>query len=134
MVWRLHFVRDGSVTGKVFTKLFLSFVLVLAICTAILDFSLRRVVERSLEDQAVQSLAGKARLLANEADRSKPLQLQQLATRGESEVGAQVGFFSLDGSILASSHPIPQADEPGVVPPEVQQALSGARKEGQNVR
>ncbi len=111
-------------TGKVFTKLFLSFVLVLAICTAILDFSLRRVVERSLEDQAVQSLAGKARLLANEADLSRPLQLQQLATRGESDAGAQVGFFSLNGSALASSHPLALPDQQHGVPPEVQQALA----------
>ena len=35
-------------TGRVFTKLLFSFVLVLFVGTAILDFSLRRILEHSL--------------------------------------------------------------------------------------
>ena len=35
-------------TGRVFSKLFFSFVLVLFVGTAILDFSLRRILEHSL--------------------------------------------------------------------------------------
>jgi two-component system, OmpR family, phosphate regulon sensor histidine kinase PhoR len=98
-------------TGKVFTKLFFSFVLVLAIGTAILDLSLERVVADSLHQQLAQSLAGKARLLAPDA-------------------GAQVTFFSRSGAILASSRPPVDA----AAPPAVRQALSTARGVGQAER
>ena len=43
-------------TGRVFTKLLFSFVLVLCIGTAILDFSLRRILEPALRRQAENSL------------------------------------------------------------------------------
>jgi len=119
------------VTGRVFTKLFFSFVLVLAIGTAILDISLGRVVEQSLREQLAQSLAGKARLLAREADPGKPLELKQLAARGEFDAGAPVAFFARDGSVLASS----QAEAVGDGShPEVRQALLDARKAGQSER
>ena len=80
-------------TGRVFTKLLLAFVMVLAISTAILDFTLRGIVEHSLHTQAEQSLIGKARLLAREAKPGDPAQLHQLADRGAFDAGAQVAFF-----------------------------------------
>jgi len=118
-------------TGRVFTKLFFSFVLVLAIGTIILDFSLERVVEDSLRDQLAQSLAGKARLLASEANPGKLVELRQLAVRGEHDAGAEVAFFARDGAILASSQAV---DEGGEAPPEVRRARSDARHVGQSVR
>src|ERR1700756_659135 len=96
-------------TGRVFTKLFFSFVLVLAIGTSIVDLSLGGVVEDSLRDQLAQSLAGKARLLAREADAANHPDLPQLAVRGESDAGAQVAFFSSNGAVLAASQPEPAA-------------------------
>jgi two-component system phosphate regulon sensor histidine kinase PhoR len=53
-------------TGRVFTKLFFSFVLVLFVGTAVLDFSLRRILEASLRQQAlipVADIAGTMHLL-----------------------------------------------------------------------
>ncbi|MBV8114080.1 MAG: HAMP domain-containing protein [Silvibacterium sp.] len=114
-------------TGKVFTKLFLSFVLVLAIGTAILDLSLEHVVADSLHHQLAQSLAGKARLLAREADPADPALLRQLAVRGESDAGAQVTFFGRNGAMLASS----QSPIVAGPPPAVKQALSTASGVGQ---
>jgi two-component system, OmpR family, phosphate regulon sensor histidine kinase PhoR len=116
-------------TGKVFTKLFFSFVLVLAIGTAILDFSLERVIEDSLRQQLAQSLAGKARLLGRESDPANAALLRQLAVGGESDAGAQVTFFGRTGSVLASSQPTDTAG----TPPEVSRALS-ARGVGQAER
>ena len=114
-------------TGKVFTKLFFSFVLVLAIGTGILDFSLERVVQDSLRQQLVQSLAGKARLLGREADPADPALLRQLAVRGEADAGAAITFFGRDGAMLASSEPSTN----GGPPPAVRQALSNASGVGQ---
>ena len=118
-------------TGRVFTKLFFSFVLVLAIGTVILDFSLERVVEDSLRDQLAQSLAGKARLLASEAGHSNPAQLQQLAVRGEADAAAQVDFFARSGAVLASSQTVQPNQK---TPPEVSEALSRARMVGRSER
>ncbi|HEX3469792.1 MAG TPA: ATP-binding protein [Silvibacterium sp.] len=111
------------VTGRVFGKLFFSFVLVLAIGTAILDFSLGHVVEDSLRSQLARSLAGKARLLASEARVGQPLELKQLAMRGELDAGAEVAFFAHDGTVLASSQPVEDADQ---VPLEIRQAIHDA--------
>ena len=97
--------------------------LVLAIGTAIPDFSLGGVVEDSLRDQLAQSLAGKARLLAREADAANHTQLQQLAERGEADAGAQITFFNRSGAVLASSESAPA---PGTSP-EVAYALSRPR-------
>jgi two-component system, OmpR family, phosphate regulon sensor histidine kinase PhoR len=52
------------VTGRVFTKLLLSFVLVLCICTAVLDFSFRNIVEHSLHEEARVAALGPAQQAA----------------------------------------------------------------------
>ncbi|HTD56964.1 MAG TPA: ATP-binding protein, partial [Silvibacterium sp.] len=104
------------------------FILVLAIGTGILDLSLERVVEDSLRQQLAQSLAGKARLLAREADPANVGLLRQLAVGGESDAGAQITFFGRDGAMLASS----QTPATGFgTPPAVRQALSTASGVGQ---
>jgi two-component system phosphate regulon sensor histidine kinase PhoR len=118
-------------TGRVFTKLLLAFVLVLSISAAILDFTLRGIVEHSLRAEAAQSLVGKARLLASEARLGDPAQLHQAADRGAFDAGAQVTFFSRDGAVLASSSP---ADSLNTIPDEVRAALADPRNAGQSER
>ena len=115
-------------TGRVFTKLLLSFVLVLSISAAILDFTLRGIVQHSLRTEVAQSLVGKARLLAGEAKLGDPAQLKEAAARGAFEAGAQVTFFARDGAVLASSA---SAERPAAIPDEVRTALSGAHSVGQ---
>lgn len=114
-------------TGRFFSKLFFSFVLVLCLGTAILDFSLRRIVEHSLHEEAAQSLVGKARLLAGEANPAKPAELQQLAARGSLDAGAQVTFFSQHGTVLASSQNTVKSEQ---MPAEVREALTNAQHVG----
>ena len=118
-------------TGRVFTKLLFSFVLVLAVGTAVLDFSLRRIVERSLHEQAEQSLTGKARLLASEASAAQPIHLQQLAVNGALDSVTQVAFFAPSGTVLASSQPTGSGNS---IPPEVRQALANPRRAGRSER
>jgi len=104
---------------------------VLCLGTAILDFSLRRIVEHSLHEEAAQSLVGKARLLAGEAKPANPADLQQLAARGALDAGAQVAFFSRDGAVLASSQDVAKSEQ---MPPEVRQALTSAQHIGRSER
>jgi two-component system, OmpR family, phosphate regulon sensor histidine kinase PhoR len=118
-------------TGRVFTKLLLSFVLVLSISAAILDFTLRSIVEHSLHVEAAQSLVGKARLLASEAKLSDPVQLQRTAVKGAFDAGAQVTIFSQTGAILASSSATGLLD---AIPVEVRTALADPHNPGQSER
>ena len=62
-------------TGRVFSKLFFSFVVVLFLGMVVLDFSLRQVMEQSLRAQAEESLVGEARLLAAHLSASGPASL-----------------------------------------------------------
>ncbi len=102
-------------TGRVFTKLLFSFMLVLCIGTAILDFSLRRIVEHSLYAQAAgyygAKAEGMARQLASTPAAALPavVEAQALATRadvtltnGKGQTIAQA--FAASGA-LASGQP-----------------------------
>ena len=95
-------------TGRVFTKLFLSFVVVLFLGMVVLDFSLRQVMEQSLRSQAEESLVGQARVVAAHLSAADPASLdnqtlQQIAVRDAAEAGAEVSFFGPQGQLLATS-------------------------------
>jgi two-component system, OmpR family, phosphate regulon sensor histidine kinase PhoR len=126
------------VTGSVFTKLFFSFVVVLFLGMAVLDVSLREVMEQALRAQAENSLASEARLLASHlraTASSGPAALQQTAQLDAAAAGAQVAIFDLQGRVLAAS-PESQAPQAAVLPPEVaavvhqHQSLGRARRGG----
>src|SRR5450432_2431572 len=121
-------------TGRVFTKLLFSFVLVLCVSTAILDFSLRRIVDLSLHDQATRSLEAQARLLASELESAKsgahPAELSALVTQGSIDAGAKVTVYSLpEGAMVANSEPRAMAaGADRKVPPEIAQAAAQPRR------
>ena len=134
-------------TGRVFTKLFFSFVVVLFLGMVVLDFSLRQVMEQSLRAQAEESLVGEARLLAAHLRASDPASphaqsfdaqsLQRIARLDATAAGAEVTIFNAQGRVVASSQgnaspdPLPDA---GVSAPEVaavvdqHQSLGRARR------
>ncbi len=91
-------------SGKVFTKLLSLFVLVLLLGTTVLDFSLRRIVEHSLHDQAERSLIAKARLVASQLRRSdQPASLADRVRQQASAAGAAVTILDRQGHLLARS-------------------------------
>ena len=92
-------------TGRVFSKLLLSFVLVLTICTAVLDFSIRRIVDGALHEQVEQSLAGEARFLAAELNSAPPQQVQQLLSTASFASSARIAVFRPDGTLVAYAGP-----------------------------
>lgn len=105
-------------TGRVFSKLLLSFVLVLTICTAVLDFSIRRIMDRALHQQVEQSLAGEARFLATELNASSPEEARKLLAAASAAFSARIAVFRTDGSFVASSDPA-QAHYPFDALPDV---------------
>ncbi|MGA9717362.1 MAG: ATP-binding protein [Acidobacteriaceae bacterium] len=90
-------------TGRVFSKLLLSFVLVLTICTAMLDFAVRKIVDRALHQQVEQSLAGEARFLASELNATSPEGAAKLLAAASSASPSGVAVFRSDGSFYANS-------------------------------
>jgi two-component system, OmpR family, phosphate regulon sensor histidine kinase PhoR len=117
--------ENGHVTGKVFTKLFFAFVVVLFLGMAVLDVSLRQVMERSLRAQAEESLASEARLLAAQISNTaypEVSQLQQTVRQAATAAGADVAVFDDQGRLIASSqdHAQPESE----IPPEITAVLN----------
>jgi two-component system, OmpR family, phosphate regulon sensor histidine kinase PhoR len=128
--------ENGHVTGKVFTKLFFAFVVVLFLGMAVLDVSLRQVMERSLRAQAEESLTSEARLLAAQIGNTAHPEIGQLHDalhRAATAAGADVAVFDAQGRLLASSQDRATESE---VPSEITAVLNQhetvgrARREG----
>ena len=121
-------------TGKVFTKLFFSFVVVLFVGMAVLDFSLRQVLNQSLRAQAEDSLVGEARLLAADISVTGVPDagfLQRIARLDAPAAGVEVSLFDDQGRQVASSQDAVLDTVPDTVPaaglavaPEVAAVLS----------
>jgi two-component system phosphate regulon sensor histidine kinase PhoR len=116
--------ENGHVTGRVFTKLFFAFVVVLFLGMAVLDVSLRQVIERSLRAQSEESLASEARLLAAQISNTaypdlSPL--QQAVRQDAIAAGADVAVFDAQGRLMASSQD--HAETESAVPPEIAAVL-----------
>ena len=95
-------------TGRVFTKLFFSCVVVLFLGMVVLDFSLRQVMEQSLRTQAEESLVGEARLLAAHLSAARPATLdasswRQMVGQAAAATGAEVSIFNAQGQMIAAS-------------------------------
>jgi two-component system phosphate regulon sensor histidine kinase PhoR len=115
--------ENGHVTGKVFTKLFFAFVVVLFLGMAVLDVSLRQVMERSLRAQAEESLASEARLLAAQISNTAYPEvgpLQQTVRQAATAVAADVAVFDAQGRLIASSQDHATESE---IPPEITAVL-----------
>src|SRR5277367_669488 len=114
--------ENGHVTGKVFTKLFFAFVVVLFLGMAVLDVSLRQVMERSLRDQSEESLASEARLVAAQVSTYPEMgPLQQSVRQDAIAAGADVAVFDAQGRLIASSQDHAQTGSD--VPPEIAAVL-----------
>ena len=126
--------ENSLVTGRVFTKLFFSFVVVLFLGMTVLDFSLRQVMEQSLRTQVEESLGSEARLLATHISATaSPAELQQIARTDAAAAQVEVGMFDAQGRLVANSG---SATGTISVPPEVaavlyqHQALGHDRRAG----
>src|ERR1700761_3323135 len=126
--------ENSLVTGRVFTKLFFSFVVVLFLGMTVLDFSLRQVMEQSLRTQVNESLGSEARLLATHiSTTASPADLQQIARSDAAAAQVEVGIFDAQGRLVANSGKAAETDS---VPPEVaavlhqHQALGHDRRAG----
>src|ERR1700733_9434762 len=113
--------ENSLVTGRVFTKLFFSFVVVLFLGMTVLDFSLRQVMEQSLRTQVEESLGSEARLLATHiSPTASAAELLQVARTDAAAAQVEVGIFNAQGQMVANSG---SAAGTNSVPPEVASVL-----------
>jgi two-component system, OmpR family, phosphate regulon sensor histidine kinase PhoR len=126
--------ENSLVTGRVFSKLFFSFVVVLFLGMVVLDFSLRQVLEQSLRTQTDESLASEARLVAAHISAAaSPDALEKIARQDASAADAEVAVFDAQGQQVANSKDIAGLKS---VPPEVaailyqHKTVGRARREG----
>jgi two-component system phosphate regulon sensor histidine kinase PhoR len=126
--------ENSFATGRVFTKLFLSFVVVLFVGMLVLDISLRHVMEQSLRTQAEESLASEARVLAAHINaNAQPDEqfLQRIAGLDAGASGAGVAIFNAQGRLVAASRDANRGLEFGPLPPEVAAILHQHQSQGQ---
>src|ERR1700722_15768028 len=124
--------ENSLVTGRVFSKLFFSFVVVLFLGMVVLDFSLRQVLEQSLRTQTDESLASEARLVtAHISAAASPDALQKIARQDASAADAEVAVFDAQGQQVANSKNVAGLKS---VPPEVAAILYQHKSVGRSRR
>ena len=77
--------------SRVFSKLLLASLVILALCTAVLDFSLRRIVQHSLVSDAEASVTARAQLAA--------AALREWAARNPAAAGADLESFAATSAL-----------------------------------
>jgi len=113
------------VRNRVFFKLLLMFVLVIAAVTATLDVAVRRSWERSLRDQIQLALTEKARMFALRVENDRQHPLQQIAHEEARVASARATVIDRSGKVLAESEADPDAMENHAGRPEFIEALHG---------
>lgn len=119
-------------TRRIFTKLLISFLLVIAATTVTLDFTVRTAWERSLYTTIEQNLSQKVLMFANRVRSSTPDNYAEIAREAEQASGARATIIRTDGQVLADSEANPPEMENHATRPEFVSALRG--KMGENSR
>ncbi len=111
--------------SRIFTKLMVAFMVVIAAATLTIDFSIRSAWEDSLRKQVERSLTEKALMFAdrvkNEPNRSPSAIAAQVAQGG----AVRATIIASDGKVLADSEAQPEAMENHATRPEFIEALHG---------
>ena len=118
---------------RVFFKLFLLIIVVVAVATTSLDLLVRQSWENSLSAQLQQDLRDKVKMFAARADREAgTIPFQQLADEVASAARARATIIDHSGKVLADSEANSEEMENHATRPEFLSALHG--KPGSNTR
>ncbi|HXE91071.1 MAG TPA: ATP-binding protein [Terriglobales bacterium] len=118
--------------SRIFTKLLLAFLLVIAVATATLDFVVRRAWENSLRGEIERSLTEKTRLLAARVRHTSTESLAAVVKEEAQAAGARATVVESSGKVLADSEGDPLTMENHATRPEFRAALAGGT--GSDVR
>ncbi len=119
-------------TRRIFTKLLIFFLLVIAATTVTIDFTVRTAWERSLFSTIQQNLSQKVLMFASRVKDAPASQYPQIAKEAELASGARATIIDSAGHVLADSEANPTEMENHATRPEFVAALHGSM--GENSR
>ena len=114
-------------TNRIFFKLLAAFVLVIAVATLTLDFSVRKAWEESLYNEIRAGLEQKAAMFAHAVEQGRDRRaLQQIADDVARAAAARATIIASDGRVLADTRANPAEMENHATRPEFVAALHGS--------
>jgi len=113
------------VRSRLFLRLLAAFIVVIAVATATLDFSIRRTWENSLRQEIDRSLRQKTMMFANRVNSDREHNLQQIVAEEGHAAGARATVIDVTGKVLADSEAAALAMENLGRSPEFAAALKG---------
>ncbi|MFI5090748.1 MAG: ATP-binding protein [Terriglobales bacterium] len=113
--------------NRIFFKLLLMFVVVIAAVTVTLNITVTRSWERSLRDQIQLSLTEKTRMFAQRVASDRQHPLQQMVYEEAKAANARATVIDRSGKVLAESEANPETMENHATRPEFAEALQHGR-------
>jgi len=120
------------VRSRIFLKLFLASLLIIAACTFTLDVLIRRAWEGMLRSEIETSLREKTQMFAARTAGSPPASLSEITLQAARAADARVTVIDSSGKVLADSEADPAKMENHATRPEFVAALQG--KTGSSTR
>ena len=111
--------------SRIFLKLFLAALLIIAACTLTLNVLIGRSWEGMLRDQIETSLRQKALMFASRVETSPPASLPEITMQAAKAAGARVTVLDSSGKVLADSEADPAKMDNHADRPEIISALHG---------
>lgn len=111
--------------SRIFVKLFVAALVVIAACTISLDLLIGRTWENMLRTQIETSLRQKTMMFATRVADASPASLSQIVKQGADASGARITVIDSSGKVLADSEAVPDAMENHATRPEFVAALHG---------
>ncbi len=111
--------------SRIFIKLFLAALLVIAACTVSLDLLIGRTWENMLRHEIETSLRQKTAMFATRVSASPEGSLPQMTTQAAAAAGARITVIDSTGKVLADSEAEPDKMENHATRPEFAAALRG---------
>ena len=112
-------------TKRIFGKLILSIVLLLAIWGLGADYLVSHITERNLQQDQVVSLSEKTRLVRSLLEQVDEAEYPALVDRLAQDANARITAIASDGSVIADSEADPARMENHAARPEFREALAG---------
>jgi len=113
------------VKSRIFIKLFLAALVVIAACTISLDLLISGTWESMLREEIETSLRQKALMLATRVESAPTERLPKIVQEASKAAGARITIIDSTGKVLADSEANPAAMENHATRPEFAAALSG---------
>lgn len=112
--------------SRIFVKLMVAFVVVIAVGTVTLDFTVRRAWESSVRQDLERNLRQKTVMFANRVRDNRERTVQEVTTEEGHAAGARATVIDVTGKVLADSEADPGSMENHAGRPEFIAALKGS--------